>query len=51
MLLLVFSFLSFSWEFTKILTYQSRFFSKLEVEQIDASSNLAMYWPSRAYGP
>ena len=31
MLLLVFSFLSFSWEFTKILTYQSRFFSRTQV--------------------
>ena len=50
MLLLVFSFLSFSWEFTKILTYQSRFFSRTQVEQIDLRSNLFMYWPSRAYG-
>ena len=49
MLLLVFSFLSFSWEFTKILTYQSRFFSRTQVEQIDLRSNLFMYWPSRAY--
>ena len=46
MLLLVFSFLSFSWEFTKILTYQSRFFSRTQVEQIDLRSNQLTFLPA-----
>ena len=37
------------WEFTKILTYQNRFFSRNQIEAISMNSNLPMYWPSRAY--
>ena len=49
--LLFFSFAQFMWEFTKVLTYQNRFFSKVAIAQIDAASNLPMYWPATAYSP
>lgn len=38
-----------TWEFTKVLTYQNRFFSKTQITAISAASNLPMYWPSRAH--
>ena len=50
-LLLVLSFGQFMWEFTKILTYQNRYFGKGEIQAIAAASNLPMYWPSRAIDP
>ena len=37
------------WEFVKILTYQSRFFTRREIDDISTASNLPMYWPSRAF--
>ena len=37
------------WEFTKVLTYQNRYFTKTQIAAIDSASNLPMYWPSRAY--
>lgn len=50
-LLLVCSFGQFMWEFTKIITYQNRYFTKRQIQAISDSSNLPMYWPSRAYNP
>eukprot|EP00966_Prymnesium_polylepis_P289155 6678943-Prymnesium_polylepis.1 len=47
--LMFFSFMQLIWEFVKILTYQSRFFTKNQVAEISAKSNLPMYWPSRAF--
>ena len=51
LMLLVFSGLSFSWELTKLLTYQSRHFSKEHLTAIEDNSHLPMYWPSRAHSP
>ena len=48
-MLLIFSLLSFFWEFAKVLTYQSRHFDRVQLDNIDRNSNLPMYWPSRAY--
>ena len=47
--LLFFSFAQFMWEFTKVLTYQNRFFTKRQAAEIASASNLHMYWPAVAY--
>ena len=50
-ILLIFSFGQWMWEFTKILTYQNRFFSRNQIAAIEEATNLPMYWPSRAFVP
>ena len=32
-----------------MLTYQSRHFDRMQLDNIDVNSNLPMYWPSRAF--
>lgn len=49
--LLVVSVLQYAWEFTKILTYSNRFFTRSQIETIADDSNLPMYWPSFSYDP